>query len=545
MPLSLTFLSDTPPYPLLDESQELLDIPVPLRPQAWEYWLARHPDRIYADTIIQIILRGVKIGFEGASQLRILPAHPTAGEAPEILSADVEKQLANHRLITLASIPQSHYIASPLGLVPKHDGGWRRIHDLSFPRGKSVNDGIKAEFGALEYTSFEEALAAVIKQGPGAVLVKKDLSDAFRHIPVAPSDQWLLGFEWQGIHYMECFLPFGLRTAPFLFDFVAKGLHWILSAELGFDIILHYLDDFFGVFPPGFDPSTFSRAFDGICEELGLRVNVKKDILGCIAEFLGIEIDTLRMIARLPADKLERALQGIAQALNSDGVKFRQLESLVGLLSFATRVIPLGRPFLSRLYEALAKKTTWIHLKCELRNDLIFWSTLLKSYNGVCLRRLGAQRRTFHVYTDACKHVGYGGYLLNQPGEAPTAAYTFACAYYKAMQGKDIVVKEMLAIVEVLRRYRTLLAGQRVVFHCDNQGVVGGLRNFTIHGTPLPELRQAALIICREDIQYETDWISTSDNFLADWLSRFHWEKIADSYPQLASLRASRPYPTR
>src|SRR5947209_889535 len=30
--------------------------------------------------------------------------------------------------------------------------------------------------------------------------------------------------------YMDRFLPFGLRTAPFLFDLFAKALHWILVA---------------------------------------------------------------------------------------------------------------------------------------------------------------------------------------------------------------------------------------------------------------------------------------------------------------------------
>ena len=104
----------------------------------------------------------------------------------------------------------------------------------------------------------QEALAAVVKQGPGAVLVKKDPSDAFRHIPVAPSDTLATRLRMSERALLECFLPFGLLTAPILFDFIAKGLHWILSAGLDFDIVLYYLDDFFGVFPPGFDPSAFS-----------------------------------------------------------------------------------------------------------------------------------------------------------------------------------------------------------------------------------------------------------------------------------------------
>ncbi len=54
------------------------------------------------------------------------------------------------------------YVCSPLGLVPKHDGSWRRIHDLSFPYGDSVNDGIPQEWGALEYATYDDAVDALI-----------------------------------------------------------------------------------------------------------------------------------------------------------------------------------------------------------------------------------------------------------------------------------------------------------------------------------------------------------------------------------------------
>jgi hypothetical protein len=38
--------------------------------------------------------------------------------------------------------------------------GWRRIHDLSFPYGKSVNDGIREEYGSLIYQTFDNAIPA-------------------------------------------------------------------------------------------------------------------------------------------------------------------------------------------------------------------------------------------------------------------------------------------------------------------------------------------------------------------------------------------------
>ena len=262
VPWSLVAVSEGFPYRLVSDTEPLLSHPGPLVVERWMFWMRTHPDRCYAKTLAQIVQYGVRIGYEGPVQRLIHQSHPSAAMAPHILTADIEKQLNHGRLTVLQAPPARRYICSPLGLVPKHDGGFRRIHDLSYPKKKSVNDHIPGVYGALEYTSFDEAIAAVLLIGPGAMLVKKDLSDAFRHIPVAIIDQWLLGFTWDGLFYEERFLLFGLRTALFIFDLFVKALNWILIAVLGWSIILHYLDDFFGIFRPDADYGLYNRQFD-------------------------------------------------------------------------------------------------------------------------------------------------------------------------------------------------------------------------------------------------------------------------------------------
>ena len=42
--------------------------------------------------------------------------------------------------------------------------------------------------------TFDEAVDALLQQGQGALLVKRDLKDALRHVPVASLDQGLLVF---------------------------------------------------------------------------------------------------------------------------------------------------------------------------------------------------------------------------------------------------------------------------------------------------------------------------------------------------------------
>ena len=160
---------------------------------------------------------------------------------PSVIKQKLLDDLSLSRVTS--SLPMTPYICSPLGLVPKHDGGLRRIHHLSHPRGRSVNDYIPKDFSNIKYISIREVYTKILAAGRSCVIIKKDIKDAFRNIPVSTQDQWLLGFEWEGRYYNETCLPFGLATAPFLFNLFAEGFHWILESWLQWEV-LHYLDDF-------------------------------------------------------------------------------------------------------------------------------------------------------------------------------------------------------------------------------------------------------------------------------------------------------------
>lgn len=153
---------------------------------------------------MKIIEVGVRIGYQGP-KTRILSKNlSSANEDPDILTKDLEKQLQFDRITRLIK-PMQYFISSPLGLVPKSNGSYRRIHHLSHPKGTSVNCNIPKKFGSLEYACFDEAVAMVLKVGTGAILLTKDLADAYRHVPVAECDWWLLGFQWEGSYWIERF----------------------------------------------------------------------------------------------------------------------------------------------------------------------------------------------------------------------------------------------------------------------------------------------------------------------------------------------------
>ena len=65
------------------------------------------------------------------------------------------------------------------------------------------------------------------------------IKNAYRNVPVHPGDCHLLGMNWQGRTFVDGCLPFGLRSAPKIFN----ALEWILR-ERGIKYVFHYLDDF-------------------------------------------------------------------------------------------------------------------------------------------------------------------------------------------------------------------------------------------------------------------------------------------------------------
>ena len=144
---------------------------------------------------------------------------------------------------------------------------------------------------------------------------------------------------------MERYLPFGLRTSPFLFDLFARALNWIMIAILGWSFVLHYLDDFFAILPPQANAEAYCRDFDLVCSQLGLVINHSKDIMGTKADFLEIEPDSILMQAKRPPDKLARARNTADDLLNRRIISRYELESALGFLLFAAKIVIPGRAF--------------------------------------------------------------------------------------------------------------------------------------------------------------------------------------------------------
>jgi len=251
--------------------------------------------------------------------------------------------------------------------------------------------------------------------------VKRDLESAFRHIPVSPQDSPLLGFHWENTYYAEQFLPFGLRTAPYLFNLFAEVFHWFLEQELQRqDLqvqIIHYLDDFLLVIPPGSDLTLYSSTFTTLCQEVGLAINTAKNEEGSIASFAGVELDTSTMVIRLLIKKLRKAQTLVQSPISRKSASLQDLQKLTGYLNFVSTVVPLGCTFLRRLYNMeLYFPAGSRHLRRRLSREalkyLAWWNHVLieapqRSFNVQV-------RRTISVWTDTSSIKGLGAFFTSK-----------------------------------------------------------------------------------------------------------------------------------
>ena len=148
--------------------------------------------------------------------------------------------------------PFSNFQISPIGLVPKKnsDKFWTIFH-LSFPKtGKtSINNAISKEDFSLQYVTTDHAIEGIKRFGQGCFLAKTDIESAFRLIPIHPDDYELLGMFWQGKYYYDNVLPFGLRSAPFIFNQLSDTIEWILINKCHISFVCRILDDFLVIEP--------------------------------------------------------------------------------------------------------------------------------------------------------------------------------------------------------------------------------------------------------------------------------------------------------
>ena len=156
----------------------------------------------------------------------------------------------------------------PIGVIPKkHSSEWHTIFHVSYPKHHptSVNAHIPPESYSLQYIKVDHAIAILQDLSPGCFTSKLEIKSTFRYVPVHSSDWELLGMKWEGLHFFDMVLHFGLRSSPFLFDKFSSAVELIIQNKLKIPKVTHILDDFFFATSP-----PWSNCMTALCQILHL-----------------------------------------------------------------------------------------------------------------------------------------------------------------------------------------------------------------------------------------------------------------------------------
>ncbi len=122
-----------------------------------------------------------------------------------------------------------------------------------------------------------------------------------------------------------------------------------------------------------------------------------------------------------------------------------QLLSLIGKLTFISRVVKSGRTFLRRLIDR-AKRTRYLHHRVSLdqatRQDIEWWIQYLPTWNGISVfcDSLWSSNGDLHLWTDA-SDTGIGGFFGS---EWFSVMFTESYGYMKDM---SITWRELYALL--------------------------------------------------------------------------------------------------
>ena len=368
-------------------------------------------------------------------------------------------------------------------------------------------------------------------------MAKVDIRSAYLLIPVHPSDQLVLGVLWKGKLYVDSQLPFGLRSAPKIFTAIADAIEWCVRLR-GVSFVAHYLDDFITFGPP--DSPVCGRNLALLSEEctcLGAALaDEKSEGPTTLLPFLGIEIDTVEATLRLPPEKLQRLQRMTAEWQHRKSCKKRELESLIGVLQYACKVIRPGRSFLRHMIALLSSVRSEYHhirLNSQFRSDLAWWKSFAAQWNGVSLIMDSEHITPVPLVTDASGSWGAGGWSGKQ---------WFQMRWPQSALQQPIAAQELIPIVVALALWGHAWSRRRVLCYCDNQAAVAAIRSrYSRHPLMANLLRCMFFFEAKYSCTLAATHIPGVLNDRADDLSRNRADLFLSKVPEANPLPTSIP----
>lgn len=466
----------------------------------------------------------------------------SASSQPEEVDKLLEKEISNKFIEGPFEIPPfDKFRVSPIGIAErKYSGKKRLIVDLSSPHDtgssnvptcSSINSLIDKEMCSLTYVKIDDAISHIKDQGRGAILCKTDICNAFKLLPIRPDQMPFFMIQWRKSYYVSTRLAFGCRSSPKIFDTLSQAICWIASNNYNIPIILHLLDDFLTIQSPDSDGDRTMSLLTLIFNKLKVPISKPKTEGPTTAlEYLGIILDSEKMEARLPTDKIDRIVNFIRWILSKSSCTKRELLQLLGHFNFASRVIVPGRSFVSYLINlstSVRELHHFVHLSKDCKDDLHMWLDFLLKWNGVSMfyEDKFTTSEEFKLFTDASSTRGFSAFFQNN----------WFCEVWPDIIDKDasMAFRELYPIVAASVLWSKHWSCKQLIFLCDNEATVNILNKGRSKCLDIMNLmRKMTWLAALNNFTFKAKHIPGKLNIIADSLSRFQMKRFREAAPE-------------
>ena len=437
--------------------------------------------------------------------------------------------------------PFIDFQASPMMTAVKKPDGRRAVFDASFGE-CSLNNNTPSEHYLgmpidYAYPKIEDFKRFIINLGRGCFIYKRDLSRYFLQIPLDPVEYPKVGFVWRGLFYFFCGFMFGLKHAGLQGQRITSAVTWIhrrLGLETDQDEFfntLNYSDDIGGVEATEQRALAAFKALGNLLSELGLRESVSKAYPpSTCMPYLGVEFDTINMVMRVPAEKVEEIREELSHWVRKTTVSKKKLQQLLGRLFWVSRCIKFSRVFMSRLLIQLKSmhglpdhKKILLSEDCKL--DIAWWARYLRRFNGTeLIYPTDPLDLTLDQLLDTSAIVNCGD---AQPmGGGSYCGDTYWSRPFPQWLQDPLVpihLKEFYVVLVSAWLWSSQWRGKLIYIFCDNSAVVEVLEKEKPSDPRMQELlREFLYIVCTRGFTPVFRKIGTVANETADFISRVH-----------------------
>ena len=196
----------------------------------------------------------------------------------------------------------------------------------------------------------------------------------------------------------------------------------------------------------------------------------------------------------------------------------KELQSLIGKLSFVTNCVRPGRIFISQLLEVLREmpERGYMHMKEKILQDLNWWRHYLPEFNGISILWLQDCLMVDNWFASDASMIG---------GGAMHGKQFFHFKFPKKILEiiSNIAQRELLTIMVAIKLWSKALAGKVVRFSTDNQVSMHAINSGrTRDGFTLNCIKEIAWVCAKNEILLKASYIESRNNEIPDVLSRWY-----------------------